>query len=119
MMRPGIFGAAGAEFHTHVVNVGSQASADALRQTDALQFDVEKLFMITEALWDILKEKHGYDDEDLVRMVQDIDLRDGNLDGKVAKQPNPPCQQCDRTLVGEHPVCLYCGAVNSRAPFER
>jgi hypothetical protein len=75
--------------------------------------------MITEALWNILKEQHGYTDENLVQMVQDIDLRDGQLDGKVARQPNPPCSQCGRTLMGKHPVCLYCGAVAVRAPFER
>jgi hypothetical protein len=85
----------------------------------AVQLDVEKLFMITEALWNILKEKHGYADEDLLQMVQDIDLRDGQLDGKVARQPNPPCSNCGRTLMGRHPVCLYCGAVAVRAPFDR
>ncbi|MDP6635982.1 MAG: hypothetical protein QGG42_13875 [Phycisphaerae bacterium] len=88
-------------------------------QSDVTRPDVEKLFMITEALWNILKEKHGYADEDLARMVQDIDLRDGKLDGKVTRQANPPCAQCGRTLMGGHPVCLYCGAVSVRGPFER
>jgi len=97
----------------------SRAAADARTRATALQLDVEKLFMITEALWNILKEQHGYTDENLVQMVQDIDLRDGQLDGKVARQPNPPCSQCGRTLMGKHPVCLYCGAVAVRAPFER
>ena len=86
---------------------------------DSTRLDVEKLFMITEAMWNILKEKHGYADEDLIRMVQDIDLRDGKLDGQIAKQPNPPCSNCGRTLMGKHPVCIYCGAVSTRAPFER
>ena len=88
-------------------------------RSDTTQLDVEKLFMITEAMWNILKEKHGYADEDLVRMVQDIDLRDGQLNGKVAKQAKPPCSNCGRKLIGKHPVCLYCGTVSARAPFER
>jgi len=97
----------------------SRTAGEVRTQNRETQLDVEKLFMITEAFWNILKEKHGYADEDLARMVQDIDLRDGQLDGKVAKQPKPPCPQCGRTLMGRHPVCLYCGAVAVRGPFER
>lgn len=88
-------------------------------QSDAERLDVDKLFMITEALWNILKEKHGYEDDDLIRMIHDIDLRDGQVDGHVDKQPNPPCSRCGRTLMGGHPVCIYCGAVSGRGPFER
>jgi hypothetical protein len=95
------------------------ADGDERMRGGNTQLDVEKLFMITEAIWDILKEKHGYSDDDLVRMVQNIDLRDGVLDGKVAKEPKPPCAKCGRTLLGKHPVCLYCGAVSVRDPFER
>ncbi len=122
-MNTGIFSVAAAQTRAHVAQseaeTASRAAADARSQAAAIQLDVEKLFMITEALWNILKEQHGYTDENLVQMVQDIDLRDGQLDGRVARQPNPPCSQCGRTLLGKHPVCLYCGAVAVRAPFER
>jgi hypothetical protein len=33
----------------------SQKSSDVRRETEAIKFDVEKLFMITEALWSIVK----------------------------------------------------------------
>jgi ribosomal protein L32 len=92
---------------------------DARAQTDAVARDVEKLFMITEALWSMLKEQTGHSDEELIGRIQDIDLRDGRLDGKVASQPNPSCPQCGRTLLGKHPVCLYCGTAVIRDPFER
>ena len=97
----------------------SRSAAQVRTQNEAIQRDMEKLFMITEALWSILKEQHGYTDEHLGQMIQDIDLRDGKLDGKVAKQQNPSCPGCGRTLMGKHPVCLYCGAVVDRDPFER
>ena len=110
-----------------MANERTQEAAERTSDTDGAsripnrdtQLDVEKLFMITEALWKILKEHHGYTDEHLAEMIQNIDLRDGQLDGKVAKQPNPPCSQCGRILLGRHPVCLYCGAVAIRCPFER
>ena len=122
-MGPGIFGAASAQYQANMAAVDAQtasrAAAAAGRQNDALSMDVEKLFMITEALWNILKEKHGYTDENLAVMVQNIDLRDGQLDGKVANQPNPACPKCGRTLMARHPVCIYCGTVSVQGPFER
>ncbi|MCP4375910.1 MAG: hypothetical protein GY794_07025 [bacterium] len=123
MIRPGIFSAAASQFQANLAQADAQsasrAAADARSQAMLLELDIEKLFMITEAMWNILKEKHGYSDDDFLRMVQDIDLRDGQLDGKVAKQANPPCSQCGRILSSKHPMCMYCGAVSTRAPFER
>ena len=123
MLHHGVFGCAAAQSQDTGARLqaesASRTAGEARTRIDDLQVDVEKILMITEALWNILKEKHGYEDDDLLRMVQDIDLRDGQLDGKVAKQPNPPCTNCGRTLMGRHPVCLYCGSVAIRAPFER
>ena len=99
----------------------ARTAADVRRQGELLQCDVEKLFMLTEALWTILKEKHGCTDAELVQRVQEIDLRDGKLDGKVAKV-NPDCPKCSRKLMGKRPVCLYCGAEVTRVdlqPFSR
>ena len=99
----------------------SRAATDVRTQNEFIQCDVEKLFMLTEALWTILKEKHGCTDAELVQRVQEIDLRDGKLDGKVAKV-NPDCPKCGRKLIGKRPVCLYCGAEVARVdlqPFSR
>jgi len=100
---------------------GSRAATDVRTQNEFIRCDVEKLFMLTEALWTILKEKHGCTDAELVQRVQEIDLRDGKLDGKVAKV-NPDCPKCGRKLMGKRPVCLYCGAEVARVdlqPFSR
>lgn len=40
--------------------MASRTAADIRTQNDSIQFDIEKLFMITEALWAILKDQHGY-----------------------------------------------------------
>jgi hypothetical protein len=99
----------------------SRTTTDVRTQNEFIQCDVEKLFMLTEALWTILKEKHGCTDAELVQRVQEIDLRDGKLDGKVAKV-NPDCPKCSRKLMGKRPVCLYCGAEVARVdlqPFSR
>ena len=97
----------------------ASVAGEARTQTELLRADVEKLLMITEALWTLMREQHGYTDEQLVRAIEDIDLRDGKLDGKVAKSPPPLCPECGRNLMGNRPVCLYCGTPVVRGPFER
>lgn len=85
-----------------------------------LRFDVERLLMITEALWSILKENHGYSDDELMKRVAAIDMRDGALDGRVATVESPICPQCKRSHLAKHrPFCLYCGAQISTDLFRR
>jgi len=98
----------------------SRSASEARIQNESIQFDIEKLFMITEALWEILKQHHGYTDDQLGQMIQDIDLRDGKLDGKVAKSAErPTCNQCGRTIIQRQAKCLYCGAPAPQQPFKR
>ena len=97
---------------------GSSRATDRSR-VEHLQLDVEKLLMITEVLWTILKEKHGYSDDDLIGRIHDIDMRDGKLDGKVAKQGPLLCPKCNRTLIAKRPICIYCSTPIALDPFER
>ncbi len=100
--------------------MAQRTASDVRTQNESIQFDIEKLFMITEALWEILKHQHGYTDDQLVEMIQDIDLRDGKLDGKVAKSAErPTCPECGRTIMRNQARCLYCGADAPQQPFER
>lgn len=85
----------------------------------SLKMDVERLLMITEALWKILKEKHGYEENELIKQIVEIDMRDGKLDGKVAPEPPQKCPRCSRTLFKSRPRCLYCGEPVVTNPFQR
>jgi hypothetical protein len=99
---------------------GSAAEArKAATDVENLKYDVERLLMISEALWTILKEKHGYDDNELIRRVAEIDLRDGKLDGKLAKEPPVECPNCHRPMMKHRPICMYCGKPVAVNPFER
>lgn len=97
----------------------SAAAAQARTQVELMQMDVERLLMITEALWVMLRDEHGYTDEQLVRKVQEIDLRDGRLDGKVARQPPSKCPQCGRAISARRTLCVFCGAASTSGPFQR
>ncbi|HPG01203.1 MAG TPA: hypothetical protein PLE77_14185 [Kiritimatiellia bacterium] len=99
----------------------SDASAmrSARTEVELMRYDIERLLMITEALWQILKEQHGYDDSELTNRITEIDRRDGRLDGRVAPQPPSSCPRCGRTLERKRPFCLFCGQMIAHDPFER
>jgi len=114
-------------FHSAVSYTGDNSTALAARsdaaaartEVDLLRSDIERLLMITEALWTILKEQHGYDDNELIKRITMIDMRDGKLDGRVAASPPHQCPKCQRTLHKNFPRCIYCGEPIAVDPFER
>lgn len=96
-----------------------KASREANRAFEGVEHDIERLLMITEALWKILQEEHGYDDERLIAKVMEIDLEDGRLDGRVKRTGPQQCGSCGRALSSRHLKCIYCGTVALRDPFDR
>lgn len=84
-----------------------------------LQFEVERLRIISEALWRIVQEKLGLDEKELIRMMTAIDMEDGKLDGRVAPTPPVPCPKCNRMLAKNRPRCLFCGEPIAADPFQR
>ncbi len=97
----------------------AKATANQARsQVELMQMDIERLLIITEALWTMLRDEHGYTDDQLIQNVQTIDLRDGRLDSKVAKQPPSKCPQCGRAISARRP-CVFCGTSSMGDPFQR
>jgi hypothetical protein len=96
------------------------AARDARSEVEMLKVDVERLLMITEALWTMLREQHGYGDDELVARIAAIDMRDGRLDGKVSASGGAvKCPRCGRAVSKRRPVCIYCGTATVPDPFER
>jgi hypothetical protein len=102
-----------AEIH----NVGSdadRATAAAGRATNkAMEVDrrVERLQLVIQAMWEIMREREGVTDEELEAKIVEIDLRDGVKDGKMGREV-AICGGCNRkTGVGLTRRCQYCGAV--------
>ena len=97
-----------------------QAQSEAQKASSEVEFlrhDVDRLLMIAEALWTILKEQHGYDDAELMRRVQEIDLRDGRMDGRVAQSEPIACEKCGRPIGKRRGFCIYCGTPVADRPF--
>ena len=88
-------------------------------QVEELKADVERLLLITEALWKIVQEKLGLDDTELLKQITLLDMADGKLDASKPKTPPKLCPQCQRPLPKRRPKCMYCGAPVVFDPFER
>lgn len=94
-------------------------SAPGAGEVARLRAQVERLLIITEALWTILKDKTGLDEQELLRQMVQIDLRDGKLDGRVAATPPEPCPKCGRVVSNGALRCMYCGEPLLMNPFAR
>ena len=95
-----------------------QARADAKEaQTGVklMQHDIDRLLMLTEALWLFIKTQHNYTDEDLVKVITEIEMRDG----QSPKHQPVTCPACGRINSGKRPICIYCGKPIPMNPFAR
>jgi hypothetical protein len=96
-----------------------EKATDAATQVQFMKQDIERLLMITEALWMLLQRAHGYKDEDLAKLVNEIDLRDGVVDGRVTKKTVLECPKCHRAVSARQYKCIYCGQELHPGPFAR
>ena len=89
------------------------------RDVVQLHADVERLLLISEALWRIVREKCEITDADLTQEIEKLDLEDGLPDYR--KKPTAPrnCPKCQRVLSKKRAVCSICGAPVPIEPFER
>jgi hypothetical protein len=87
----------------------------AQRSADGLEDQVGRLTLVATAMWELLRDRLQVSEEELLKKLQDVDLRDGKKDGKH----NPPavaCPGCQRANHRRHVHCLYCGADLPIAP---
>jgi ribosomal protein S27AE len=89
------------------IDAGNKADVAARTARD-LEARIERLTLVNLAMWSLLREKLGFTEENLLDRVREIDLQDGVLDGKVARQTTQ-CSKCGRMRSARHNRCLYCG----------
>ena len=68
---------------------------------------VDRLTLVVEAMWELLEES-GYSEEALQAKVEEIDGRDGRVDGKVTRQPTS-CHVCGSASPSGRTHCQMCG----------
>ena len=73
-----------------------------------LQFDVARLTLLNQALWELIRGRLDLTDQDLEAMAQEVDLRDGVKDGQITNTPMA-CPNCGRVSGSKQYRCMYCG----------
>ena len=79
------------------------------QEVDVLRSQLDRLYLITESMWFVMKEKLGLDDRRLGELVEEVDRRIQSFDGD---RPAPgACERCQRPLSVRTGTCLYCGGL--------
>ncbi len=60
---------------------------EARTDVELFKHDIDRLLMISEALWTLMKRDRGYTDDVLTRLIEEIDQRKVTVDGVTAKDP--------------------------------
>ena len=86
----------------------SAAAAQAQRHAEAVERQLNGLLLTCMAMWEIMQQKLGTTEQELMDRVREIDLRDGQLDGKVSGVARTS-SRCGRTMSMRHQRCIYRG----------
>ena len=95
-----------------IAQVDAQHARDVARESamssDKTRKNTERLYLVVQAMWELLKDAK----------VQEIDMRDGRLDGQDSTQTDPlTCRQCGRTILSGQAQCSWCGTQAEGGPF--
>ncbi len=96
---------------------GARNSRRAENQIDYLEARCDRLAMLCEAMWTLMRDELKLTDEQLIERINDIDMTDGRLDGQVNRGRAITCHECNRKVSRKFAKCLYCGALLAHDPF--
>lgn len=92
-------------------STASAAGRDARRSReslDVLEERVGRMTLLCAALTQLMKNRLGVTDDELMAVLDEIDGRDGNADGKL-EPSSVDCPGCGRANGWRRARCLYCG----------
>lgn len=91
---------------------------DARTTVENLERELQRLSLVTQAVWETLRDVAGVPDAALAAKIKEIDLRDGVADGRYRK-PMTTCGSCGRRTPPKNAHCYMCGAALKQVgPFD-
>lgn len=92
---------------TDISQIQTRTATQELTIRD-LTDELHRLSLLCQAQWELLnKQFPNLTNQSLDEKINEIDLRDGKLDGQL-KLKNL-CKGCQRSMSAKQNVCLYCG----------
>ena len=92
---------------------GSVGSSEQVR---LLERRIDRLALLCQALWELLREQLNLTDEQLETIAAAVDERDGARNGIQREHP-VRCSRCGRINSSRRDTCLYCGLEFQRDMF--
>lgn len=87
----------------------ARSNSDRIHQeVQRLEAKIDSLAIISQALWEVLREKTDLTEKDIEAKIAEIDIRDGRRDGKITGKPTL-CPACKRPTHTRLKACPYCG----------
>jgi hypothetical protein len=85
---------------------------------EQLERRLNRLSLLCQSMWELLRERAEFSDEQLAAKVLEVDLRDGRNDNRIDTQISD-CPSCGRKTNSKRSTCIICGAELPKAhPFE-
>lgn len=119
------------DVYQHGQIAAATATADAARQSaehtyentrrdlGRLEAKIDTLALVSQALWELVRERTELTDDDIRARIADIDLRDGRADGRIVGA-RFSCAKCNRPAHTRQAACMYCGTpIERKHVFER
>lgn len=100
----------------HDAAAASRDARGSRRQVEELQARLDRTLLTCEAIWTLVRDKFGLTEVDLLNRINELDMADGRLDGKV-RRPGHKCPACERVIGPRFPNCMYCGQGVQFSPF--
>lgn len=94
---------------------GEVGRSDAREDMWRLEDRVERLLLLSEAVWELAAPALGLTDEHLAAKMAEIDGRDGPVDGRRNRQART-CSECRAAIQKGRSNCVFCGADHAAAP---
>ena len=74
-----------------------------------LEIELSRLKVITEAMWELIREDGGHTETQLLRRMHQIEASDGAADDRKQLPKMTNCTSCGHTVTTRNSSCLYCG----------
>ena len=113
------------QYQIHKLDKTFDAAKDVIAQDQAgqqatlgqMEERMDRLALICRAMFELLEERTGLTDQDLVKKIAEVDLRDGKADGRITATAKP-CPSCGSMMSPRFNRCLFCGHKDSSGdPF--
>ncbi|EOD81434.1 hypothetical protein D515_04336 [Grimontia indica] len=94
-------------------STATQASVKSERNASDVNYledRLDTLSLANQAMWELLSNHLGYTENDLLKKMEEIDMRDGVLDGKITVSAVKNCPECGHTIRKRRANCYWCGA---------